>query len=288
MSQIIKILSWNYEGKTNRYKLGALKELVKENTVDIVVLQEASGTKIHSTLIATHSEVKYDKPASGGVRIFLKNGSFIPTNYAKLGYFNKYALLNLRHVKCSESFNIVGVHLYSKVGRTDRKQMWENLPFIEEINNWEDSSGTEKSIMIGDFNHNPFDSNVNDPNVINSRDSRSLIQHQMNYDPIGLQHKYWYNPMWNLLGDHDPFLNTPRITGTYYLNRRDETPVWNMIDGFMLRPALMNSIHYKDSKVITSTKNHKMVKSKTVNEHESFIHEFYSDHLPILLTIEIN
>lgn len=288
MSEVIKILSWNYEGKTNKYKLGALRELVTENKIDIVVLQEASGIKIHSILSTTHTEVIYDKISNGGVRIFLKNGTFIPRNPARLGYYNKYALLNLRHVKCSESFNIVGVHLYSKVGRTDRKQMWENLPFINEINIWENSSGSENSILIGDFNHNPFDSNINDPNVINSRDSRAFIKHQMNYKPIGVQDKYWYNPMWNLLGDNDPFLNTPRVTGTYYLNKRDETQVWNMIDGFMLRPGLMNSIHYKDSKVLTSTTNHKMVKSRTISEHESFIHEFYSDHLPILLTIEIN
>jgi exonuclease III len=287
MSNTINILSWNYQGKTNKYKLGALRQLATENKADIIVLQEASGIKISSILNTTHSEISYLKPnGSAGVRVFLKHNMFSHTP-AKLGYFNKYALVKLKFLNSTETFNLIAVHLYSKVGRSERKQMWENLPFIEEINNWEKSSGTDKSIMIGDFNHNPFDSNMLDPNVINSRDSRQIINHQKKFSSIGTKESFWYNPMWNFLGDHDRYSNSDRIPGTYFFNKEDENPIWNLLDGFMVRPSLMNNIDFSSSRIITGTSSHKFIKSTLMKRDESFIHEYYSDHLPIILTINI-
>lgn len=288
MSDTIRILSWNYQGKTNKYKLGALRQLVTENNIDIVVLQEASGIKISSILSTTHSEVGYMMgKISAGVRVFLRHSMFAHTP-AQLGYYNKYALINLRPVNSQNSFNLIAVHLYSKVGRTERKQMWENLDFIEEINKWEKSTGTDKSIMIGDLNHNPYDGNMLDPNVVNSRDSRNVISHQKKFKPIGSKDSYWYNPMWNMLGDHDPYTSSKRVPGTYYFNKEDETPIWNMLDGFMLRPSLMENIDFSESKVISGTSSYPFVKSLVTGKNDSFIHEYYSDHLPIKLTVKIN
>lgn len=288
MNNTIRILSWNYQGKTNKYKLGALHELVSENKTDIVVLQEASGIKISSTLSPTYFEVNYiNGKSSSSVRVFLKKNLFYHSP-AKLGAFNKYALLNLKLVNSNIEFNLFAVHLYSKVGRSERKQMWKNLTFLEEINDWEQVTRNDKSIMIGDFNHNPFDANLLDPYVMNSRDSRDIITHQKQFGPIGSKEKYWYNPMWNLLGDHDPYTNSKRISGSYYFNNEDETPVWNMLDGFMLRPSLMNGIDFSESRIITGTTNHQFVKPLVLKKDESLINEYYSDHLPITLTININ
>jgi len=159
MSSAIKILSWNYHQITNTFKLNALREMVDENYIDIIVLQEANGVSIPSTLSTTHTEINYLNGAvSNGVRVFLKNGMFT-YNPAPLGWFNKYAFLTLKLHSGREWFNLFAVHLFSKRGRTERKQMWKNLEFIKDIKDWESNTGNYKSILIGDFNLNPFENN---------------------------------------------------------------------------------------------------------------------------------
>ena len=288
MSSAIKILSWNYHKLTNTFKTNALREMVNENDIDVVILQEASGYGIASTLSSTHKEIDYfDGKKSNGVRVFLKIGVFT-YNPAPLGWFNKYALVSLKKIKDNEWINIVAVYLYSKVGRTERKQMWENLDFIKKIEVWENTTGNKKSILIGDFNHNPFEANMLDPNVLNAKDARSLINAHRQFKTANEKDDFWYNPMWNLLGDFDYNTNKERVTGTYYRNNFDETPIWNMLDGFMLRPDLMNRVNYKDSKIITSTSSYNFIKPTIIGEAESLIHDDFSDHLPVMLSINVN
>jgi exonuclease III len=293
---MIKILSWNIhtnkKGMTPLLK-NVLADVVNENEIDIVILQEAFGIEVSTSLNSLINQ--YDEVVApgniieNGVRIFLRQNTFKFT-FLERHSRNKLVLLNLKKISGIEEFNIAAVHLYSKVGNTERQQLWKNLPIIQKIKNFEDKvSNNNKTILVGDLNHNPYESNMLDPNFLNCKDSKTLIDTLIK-KPVSKKtdNDYWYNPMWNLLGDYNFIDGNERITGTFFRYTIDEKPIWNLFDGFIIRHSIMNSVDYKKSKIITHTKTINFLKPFTIGKDDSMIKEQISDHLPIMFTFLIN
>lgn len=282
----MKILTWNYNGIRSSFKDNILIEMLSEHAIDILVLQESYDLVLEKKLTG-YKEVSYNAVNNpNGVRIFLKNKKFDQRGGNKL-YGNKLVLLSLSIKGKNEWFNLFAVHLYSKVGRSDRAQMWKNLPLVKAITKYEKlSSAAQRSILIGDLNNNPFDLNLLDPNLLNTRESRELIPLHQNIIEKQMKDDFWYNPMWNFLGDYDYINDDVRLTGTYYLSKFNDQPNWHLFDGVLLRPTLMNNINFSESKIITKTKTNNFIKSILVRMNETLIHEDFSDHLPFLFTLK--
>lgn len=290
------ILSWNihtYKGRRTNILKWAITEIVNENKIDIVVLQEAFGSSIFNAVNA--GEAQFDEilyPGNSikeGVRIFIRKNTFDTPNFIHKNNRNKLMFVKLKKIKGSEEFNIAAVHLHSKVGNTERQQLWKNRPIFEEIKRLERLSLTNRTILVGDFNHNPYDNNLCDPDLIDCKGSKSLIS-VLTSNPISKKRNsnFWYNPMWNLLGDYDYNSGHERITGTFFRYTEDETPIWNLLDGFILRPSIMNRVDYTQSAILKTTNSIPFLKPFTVKKDESIIYEYLSDHLPIKFSIAIN
>lgn len=194
------ILSWNTGKKQTNLLTQVLTEIISENSLDILIFQECLGQYVNTLLDAQYDEILY--PGTGihkRVRIFLKKNTF--KSYSiKTEFNNKLVFVHLKRIGSNDGFNIVGVHFYSKLNNTERQQLWKNLPFVEMINNLEKThSNNNRTIVVGDFNYNPYETHFSDPNVFNAIDNRHLID-IFTLFPIGKRnHNYWYNPMWNLL-----------------------------------------------------------------------------------------
>ena len=293
---MIKILSWNIhttkKGMTPLLQR-VLAEVVNENKIDIVVLQEAFGKMVNSSLNSQLEQ--YDEIVTpgnvieNGVRIFLKRNAF-QHSLVERHSGNKLVLVHLKKTGGFEEFNIAAVHLHSKVGNSERQQLWKNLPIVNKIRDFEDkTANNNNTILVGDFNHNPYENNLLDPYILNCKDSKNLITILTNiHTSKSKQNNFWYNPMWNLLGDYDFTNGNERVTGTYFRYTMDETPIWNLFDGFILRSSIMDRVDYTQSSILTSTKTTQFLKSFTIGKGDSLINEQLSDHLPIKFTLTIN
>lgn len=293
---MIKILSWNIhttrKGMTPLLQR-VLAEVVNENDIEIVVLQEAFGNIVNTSLNSQFAQ--YDEIVApgniieNGVRIFLKRNTFQHTLLQR--YFrNKLVLVHLKKIGGVEEFNIAAVHLHSKVGNSERQQLWKNLPIVNKIKEFETKvSNNNRTILVGDFNHNPYENNLLDPYILNCKDSKKVITTLTN-NPISKSkdRDFWYNPMWNLLGDYDFTNGNERVTGTYYRYTNDETPIWNLFDGFILRSSIMDRVDYNESSILTATTVTPFLKPFTIGKTDSLINEQLSDHLPIKFTLKIN
>jgi exonuclease III len=284
------LLSWNTGKEKTVLRGQVIAELASEHSLDILVFQEYSGQYINTILNANYDEIPY--PGSGinrRVRIFIKQGTFKYFSI-KTAFNSKLVFVHLKRLSGTEDFNIVGVHLYSKLGNTKRQQLWKNHPFVEKINEFEKTqSNNNRTIVVGDFNYCPYENDLTDPHVFNAIENRHLIEYfQLN--KLGKRnHNYWYNPMWNLLGDFDYNKQTKKqATGTYFRYNKAEIPYWNLFDGLILRPSIMDRIDFANSEILTETKSTKFLKPLIIRENESFINESLSDHLPIKFTININ
>lgn len=292
----MKILSWNIHSNSKKSTVilqQVLADVVNENDIDIVVLQEAFGLFVLTSL--NSKTIQYDellipgKIIANGVRIFVKQKTF-QHKFLERHCRNKLLLVHLKKITGSEEFNIAAVHLNSKVGNTERQQLWKNEPIINKIKEFEKKvSNNDRTILVGDFNQNPYENNLLDPHILNCKDSKQVIKTLSKY-PIPKKKKFdfWYNPMWNLLGDYDYTNNGERITGTYFRYTLDETPIWNLLDGFILRPSIMDRVDYSQSSILTRTSQIEFLKPFTIRKDESLINDQISDHLPIKFTININ
>lgn len=287
---MIKIISWNTNKKKTTFIQNALTELASEQKPEIFVFQECLGPYVNTILDPNYDEIPY--PGNGinrRVRIFLKKNTF--DKYAiKTAFQNKLVFVHLKKIGGSEDFNIAGVHLYSKLN-TERQQLWKNKPIAEEIELYEkQQTNNDRTILIGDLNYNPYDTTLSDPFVFNAVDNKYLID-TFSSNPIGQRNhsNYWYNPMWNLLGDYDFRNNSNKsTTGSFFLYNESEIPYWNLLDGALLRPSIMDRIDYQNTEVLTATTQRQFLKPLIVRPDESFLIDDFSDHLPLKITLNIN
>lgn len=281
------IVTWNLNNKKTKLLEDALTGII-DNLIppDILVFQEAYGTWVNTLLNSHYEEINYPgNPIGSGVRIFLIIGKYKQFSVQRTDN-KKLVFAHLQDKGTKEEFNIAAVHLYSKVGNTERQQLWKNLPIIQKIEEFESTStNNNKTILVGDFNCNPFENDLNDPNMINGIASKILISTLAKHLMSKRNLNFWYNPMWNLMGDFDFRNNQDRVTGTYFRYTEDETPIWNFLDGVLVRPALMARVNYNITEVITTAGTINFLKPFIIRKDESLIKDDLSDHLPLKITL---
>jgi endonuclease/exonuclease/phosphatase family metal-dependent hydrolase len=292
-------MTWNLQKKTTSLQQQVLGELVQENEVDVVVLQEAYGVAVATKLNQFgYHEVDYPLKASpSGVRIFIKSLTIKQFDVRMSNDpFKKLVFVELRQQHGGERFNVAAVHLHSKYGNTERQQQWKNYELLRKLDQWEKEFTSTRTIMVGDLNANPYEANLRDPYLLRGQEDRALIrllqqQQLASRKPAGLD--FWYNPTWNLLGDFASFplpgaSGSARPTGTFFRYTEDETPMWNLLDGFLVRPSLMDQVLHEKSAILSYTKSTNFLKPVSIGRGDSLIKETLPDHLPLKFALTIN
>ncbi len=161
------------------------------------------------------------------------------------------------------------VHLPSKMqdNREKNRHLLEQITC--KINNL-DSSRNRKAVILGDFNLNPYEDAMTyftGCNAVSARKVAMKISRKDKHEK-GKEYFYYYNPMWNFLGD----LND--INGTYYYDKTmDHSRYWNTFDQFVVSPALI-----KDIEEIRILKN---VGSVSLADKNRIPDSKISDHYPL-------
>ncbi len=184
---------------------------------------------------------------------------------------NRYSIKEV-YLKNSMPLMLVMVHLPSKLHLSDDDQAVRATLIREEIEEIEKECGHENTIIIGDFNMNPFDKGMVSAMAFNS--IPCLRAHQKNGRNIqGKEFQFFYNPSWNLLGDAN------ESAGTYFHKSPGTlSHYWNTLDQVLVRPSLARKYPYCKLRVLTTTKKMSLVDNNSIPN--------ISDHLPIIFTLE--
>lgn len=172
---------------------------------------------------------------------------------------------------------LCGIHLNSQIySDNDERREIDIEQIVGDIRNLEDEIDTQNTIIVGDFNFNPYDKSCVSARYFHGipiyedakRESRTVA---------GREFYMFYNPMWNFLGDfNEPY-------GTYYHNSSDTiNPYWNVYDQVIIRPVLRNRFADENLKIITKTATISLLDK---NKHPDLN---ISDHLPITFEIKEN
>lgn len=264
--QDLKVLFWNTH--KNEDINSAICELIVENCASIVVLAEyADNIDDLINALFSYYGIEMCRYNSCCERI-----TIIGTiDDVEVRFDNEHTtiqIINKRDILCC-------AHLNSKIysdHEAQREIMIEQL--IREICSVEKDLNSENTIIVGDFNINPYDSSCVDARYFHSLPVYEETKRKTRVI-AGNKYAMFYNPMWRFLGDEkQPY-------GTYYHNNGSSiNTYWNLYDQVIIRPTLRERFIDESLKIITETQSKYLL---DINGHPD---KAISDHLPIIFEIQ--
>lgn len=244
-----------------------LCELICENGISIVILAEYSAKIAELAIMLEMQGISIKHYDSCCSRITLL-GTIDDVELRSDSEHATIQIINSKDILCC-------VHLNSKLHSTHegyREILIDGI--IQDIQAVEKDIGTENSIIVGDFNINPYDSSCIDSRYFHGIPVLAEAERKTRI-VAGKEYAMFYNPMWNLLGDYTmPY-------GTYYCNTGGtQNTYWNIFDQVILRPVLKERFVKESLKILTETATQYLLDR---NGHPN---KSISDHLPIMFEIK--
>jgi hypothetical protein len=268
----MNILFWNINRKSLS---GELRSLSQECDADIIILAESplSDASVLKTL-----------------NVNRKRKYLLPLNLSN--YLNIYARINreavqpvtdsggiaIRHITppLGLDFILVAVHLPSKLHLDPVDHSLLSVRLSNAIYEAESRVGHERTMVIGDFNMNPFEDGLVSADGLHAVMDRTTAMRETR-TVQGEQKRFFYNPMWSRLGDL-----SKGPPGTYHYTGSGQVCFfWNTFDQVLLRPSLLKYFSEEDLKVITKFNGTNLL-SKVGRPDKSK----FSDHLPIFIKLK--
>ena len=168
-------------------------------------------------------------------------------------------------------------HLPSKLPWGDASQGFECAEIARIIRGIEEEVGHSRTVLVGDFNMNPFEAGLVSANGFHgvmarrvaSRRSR-VVQHR--------DYPFFYNPMWGHFGH-----GTDDPPGTYYYAGAEHVEYfWNTFDQVLVRPALLDNFPDDQVRILDSDGSAPLVASTGRPDSANA-----SDHLPITFALSL-
>lgn len=266
----MKYLFWN----TAKNSINdILIEIVKNYSIDIICLAEYEDNIID--LIKKLSSNHYDyfhipQIACRRIQIITKYKPGQIQHYPETSY---YTIKKLPHDTLGYQM-LICVHLPSKLHMDEQGYLALTNQLRRDIEDAESQANNNNTIVVGDFNINPFESSMvsaHSLHAIPSRKTASRLERRI----YGQNYSMFYNPMWNLFGD---FEETP---GTYYYSASKHLCYfWNIFDQVIVRPSIADCIAKNSLKIITNIKDINL-SSTNGNPNKTF-----SDHYPLYFEIK--
>lgn len=283
----LNFFSWNVKNNENSSFYIKLAKELKNSRIDILVLQECYED-LSATVPVFKEIIDFAKEkGSNTLRIFLNTESELAYDIAT-SYVNNKQRCVLITTKKGFKFNLVGVHLYSKAGgKSSMMQAVENSDVGKNLLEFSLRSHSNNTVIVGDFNYLPFDVGLKSPFTLNAIQAKQVIRDLVNRRLAQRDYPFFYNPMWNILGDYDFLAKKEKIAGTYYRHSEDpEDMNWNLIDGVVLSKDIMDNIDIESLHIVTSINGQSLLNEVPKGKKKTYLKIGHSDHLPIKFTLK--
>lgn len=263
----MKYLFWNTH--KNEKINSVLCDLITENGISVVVLAEYTANMNELIQLLDRNGISMQQyPTIGCDRIQLLGVTGLDVEpHLQVDRYS-IQVINSDLILCC-------VHLSSQIySDNNEKREMEIEQIVHDVTTLENEMQTKDTIIVGDFNINPYDKDCMSARYFHSVPVYEEARRETR-EVLGNELSMFYNPMWNFLGDFcEPY-------GTYYYNSSDTVnPYWNVYDQVILRPALRKRFVGSSLCIITKTAQTVLLDDKRHPQRE------ISDHLPIMFEIK--
>ncbi len=255
---------WNVRGKKVNY---LLEKLIVSKKYDIVILCEYYDD-INELIdeLAEKNINMLNVTTPGCERI-----TILSNRKCKTGFSDSHFTIKLFKMSQNDIKIVVSLHLQSQMYNSDSTRRAELETIRVKVEELEEKYNTNKSIIVGDFNANPFDNCMIDATGMHAISSREVVN-KIERTISGKSYKMFYNPMWNKFGDFD------KPSGTYFYRKADMNILfWNIFDQVVIRPQLIDKFRNEELNIVTKIDDIELLKNDRIQ---------ISDHLPIEFLIE--
>ena len=233
----IKYLFWNVYRKN---LIGVLIDVILENNVDIVALAETRALDIQGVINALRAKNQDWKvleicPKSD-LRVLAKADLRISVHREEK-----------RFVSC-KILNGEELYLFSVVNLSSPMYLEESARDIRAMNISQVlrkldegifESSEYKSIIVGDFNLQPYSQGISSVHGFNA--TMSISNAKRIYRKVEGEKKFFYfNPTWKLMGDNKI------VQGTYYnsSDQQEKSIFWYSFDELLIRPYFIDKFNW--------------------------------------------
>ncbi len=278
----LKVLFWNINGRGNNFinKLMSISE-----DVDILLLAES---RIDDSLIK--EKIKLDKVSfkSEFDEIELTPKLYSNISSSALQHYSnspskRLCFFTLQTKEFSEII-LAGLHFPSKATYRGETQLSFASNYSKWIREIEAQRKHKRTLVFGDFNMNPFEEGMIQPQAFNATLSAEVAksgQRTSHFEKFD----YFYNPMWNWLGDREYHSGRNKLPGSfYYRTTSDVTQIyWNVFDKVVVRPQLIDAVDYSSLKIIEALSTAELISQDCENRADNF-----TDHLPLMFILNVS
>lgn len=172
---------------------------------------------------------------------------------------------------------IVATHHISKNHSSPISQYSMATELARLIKDAESEVGHSRTVLVGDLNMNPFEEGLVSAGALHAVSSQQIALRNTR-KVQGAEYPFFYNPMWNFLGD--AYTNPP---GTYYYSTSDHMSYfWNVFDQVLLRPDLISRFTFRNLRRLVEIGGSSLLSRKGVPRKD-----FSSDHLLIIFSLAL-
>lgn len=178
---------------------------------------------------------------------------------------------------------IAGLHFPSKATYNGETQLSYANNYAKWVREVEVQRKHEKTIVFGDFNMNPFEPGMIETQAFNATLSYDVAKSGTRRSHFDDFH-FFYNPMWNWLGDREYHTGSSKLPGTfYYKTTTDVTQIfWNVFDKVIIRPSIIDVLDYSTIKI------HEAIPRSILIKHNfEDIPDNFTDHLPLTFNLKL-
>jgi hypothetical protein len=249
-----------------------LRQLCDEYDIDLLMLAECSMSDKQLLPILNQ----------GSSRTFVRNWN---DPSPRISFFTRLARTELKIVSdrphCSiraltppgsEEILIAAIHHRSKLHAAQGHQDALMTRTANQVAEAEARHAHRRTLVVGDFNMNPFEPGLCSADGLHAVMSKAVAS-KISRTVDSEERFFFYNPMWNLLGDE-----TPGPPGTYYHGAGMISYFWNTFDQVLLRPALMQHYRPGDVAVLSEVGGTRLFSNDRLAPG-------LSDHLPIVFKL---
>jgi len=258
----MNLLFWNLHGNGNEQ---IIADIISENEIDIALFTEHEATDYCEVFrILKGSFHSYNGPPTAKTMLICKNGidAIFNIDAARFSVFSIF--LN------STKYIIGGVHLTAFPQNKERRKL-EARNLVNEVKLLEQALDHTNTVLIGDFNANPFDTEMLLKDGLNAVLFKSVIAENEFSSVDGEKNRRFYNPMLHYISE-----SKEHYGSIYHTGDLDDI-YWNSYDQVLIRKSLIDLL--ADVRYIKKVRERSLLKKfKPCAD--------ISDHLPLLVCIE--
>ncbi len=261
----MKIMFWNTNRNNNINEY--IAKLIREYNIDILVLAEYTSDSDELITLLFNQSLNFDKCTTIGCERITLFSTYDDITPSTQDTYYSIQIIQNKYILCC-------VHLMSDLYSNSNERLAVSQQIMRDIEETEKNIGSQKTIIIGDFNEMPYDLgclNANGFHGLPVYEPSNKTERIVN----GISYRKFYNPMWNFMGD---FSYPP---GTYYLNNaRLYSPMWYLLDQVILSTDVMSEFKKDSLQIITKCSYF------TLTDKNGHPNKKISDHFPIMCEVE--